>query len=189
GQDMPPEPFRQLWYAAADQTLENVRIDPITASSGTNQLVSADVAANGARLFAIRVPEGHGLALGVNGTPLLQMSVFAADGSSLEPRGSLRVVTLGPQKASPVQLLVTNEGVAPARISLSLRADPPAVVSPLPPKNLPSPAEPVPPQLPADAAAPAEEPPVLQPPGAAESPAPEAGPTAPPPAPAAEGRP
>jgi serine/threonine-protein kinase len=188
GQDMPPEPFRQLWYAAADQTLENVRIDPITASSGTNQLVSADVAANGARLFAIRVPEGHGLALGVNGTPLLQMGVFAADGSSLEPRGPLRVVTLGPQKASPVQLLVTNEGVAPARISLSLRADPPAVVSPLPPKDLPSAAEPAPPQPPADAAAPAEEP-AVQPPGAAEPPTPEAGPETPPPAPATPERP
>jgi serine/threonine-protein kinase len=52
--------------------------------------------------------------------------VFAADGTLLSPRGVLRVVSLGRQKNSPVQLLVTNEGVASARISLSLRADPPA---------------------------------------------------------------
>jgi serine/threonine-protein kinase len=68
----------------------------------------------------------------VNGTPLLQMSVYGADGALLEPKGPLRVVTLGSQKSSPVQLLVTNEGVAPAMIWLSLRADPPAPVPPAP---------------------------------------------------------
>jgi len=125
GQDMPEEPYRQLWYAAAEQVLENVRIDPIEAASGNTQVLSADVPASGARLFAIRLPEAHGLALGVNGTPLLQMSVYGADGTLLEPKGPLRVVTLGSQKASPVQLLITNEGVAPAMIRLSLRADPP----------------------------------------------------------------
>ncbi|MCS5698591.1 phosphotransferase [Cyanobium sp. FGCU-52] len=136
---MPEEPFRQLWYAAADQILANVRIESINVPSRTNQLVSADVPASGARLFAIRLPAGHALALGVNGTPLLQMSVFAADGSALEAKGPLRVVSLGPQKASPVQLLVANEGVAPARISLSLRADPPAPPAVPPP---PEPGEP-----------------------------------------------
>ncbi len=125
GQDIPEEPYRQLWYAAAEQVLENVRIDPIEAASGNTQVLSADVPASGARLFAIRLPAAHGLALGVNGTPLLQMSVYGADGTLLEPKGPLRVVTLGSQKASPVQLLITNEGVAPAMIRLSLRADPP----------------------------------------------------------------
>ncbi len=136
---MPQEPFRQLWYAAADQILENVRVESIEVPSRTNQLVSADVPASGARLFAIRLPAGHALALGVNGTPLLQMSVFAADGRPLEAKGPLRVVSLGPQQASPVQLLVANEGVAPARISLSLRADPPAPPAVPPP---PAPGEP-----------------------------------------------
>ena len=125
GQDIPDEPYRQLWYAAAEQVLENVRIDPIEAASGRTQVLSADVPASGARLFAIRLPAAHGLALGINGTPLLQMSVYGADGILLEPKGPLRVVTLGSQKSSPVQLLVTNEGVAPAMIRLSLRADPP----------------------------------------------------------------
>jgi serine/threonine-protein kinase len=122
---MPPEPFRQLWYAAAELTLDTMRIDPIELRSQVTEVLAADVPASGARLFAVRVPPNHSLALGVNGTPLLQMAVFGADGARLEPRGPLRVVSLGRQKASPVQLLVTNEGVAPARISLSLRADPP----------------------------------------------------------------
>ncbi|MFZ0407627.1 MAG: protein kinase [Cyanobium sp.] len=139
GQDIPEEPYRQLWYAAAEQVLENVRIDPIEAASGTTQVLSADVPASGARLFAIRLPAAHGLALGVNGTPLLQMSVYGADGTLLESKGPLRVVTIGSQKSSPVQLLVTNEGVAPAMIRLSLRADPPALVAPAPSSAEPGP--------------------------------------------------
>ena len=138
GQDIPKEPYRQLWYAAAEQVLENVRIDPIEAASGATQVLSADVPASGARLFAIRLPAAHGLALGVNGTPLLQMSVYGADGTLLEPKGPLRVVTLGSQKASPVQLLVTNEGVAPAMIRLSLRADPPPAPAPPAPTSPPA---------------------------------------------------
>jgi len=130
GPGLPPEPFRQLWFAAAQQTLENLRIEPIEAPSQTTQVQTAEVPASGARLFAIRVPANHGLALGVSGTPLLQMSLFAADGSPLAPRGGLRVVTVGPQKSSPLQLLVTNDGVAPTRISLSLRADPPPPAAP-----------------------------------------------------------
>ena len=142
GQDMPPEPFRQIWYAIGQQTLDNLRIEPINAPSGNTQVVRADVPASGARLFTIQVPEGHGLALGVGGTPLQQMSVYAADGSLLAPKGTLRVVTIPAQKSSPVQLLVTNEGVAPTRISLSLRADPPppaAVPEPPAPGDVPPP--------------------------------------------------
>jgi len=154
GDTLPPEPYRQLWYAAAELTLDKVQIDPIELRSQVTQVLAADVPASGARLFAVQVPSDHSLALGVNGTPLLQMAVFAADGSRLEPRGPLRVVSLGRQKASPVQLLVTNEGVAPARISLSLRADPP------------------PPAPPADGAAPA---PGAAAPGPLQPGAPEAG--------------
>ncbi len=130
GQAMPAEPFRQLWYAAADQTLENVRIEPIEVPTQVTQLLSADVPASGARLFPIRLPTDHALVLGVNGSPLLQMSVYGADGTLIAPKGPLRVLSLGQQVRLPVQLLVTNEGVAPARISLSLRADPPAPAPP-----------------------------------------------------------
>jgi len=172
GDRMPPEPFRQLWYAAAELTLESMRIDPIALRSQVTEVLAADVPASGARLFAVRLPAGHSLALGVNGTPLLQMAVYAADGSVLSPRGPLRVVSLGSQKASPVQLLVTNEGVAPARISLSLRADPPPPPAPSPTPTSPaeSPAAPSPP----DRLTPVEP---SAPPGAPAAPPPPSEPT------------
>jgi serine/threonine-protein kinase len=172
-QAIPAEPYRQLWYAAAELTLANLQIEPIEVRSQITQVVSADVPASGARLFPIKVPTDHGLVVGVNGTPLLQMSLFAPDGRLLAPRGALRVVNLGTQKASPVQLLVTNEGVAPARISLSLRADPPP---PPPPAAEPAPPPPGPGESPAP-----QESPTLEP---APTPTP---PAAPPPAPAGPG--
>ncbi|WP_411869435.1 serine/threonine protein kinase [Vulcanococcus limneticus] len=124
--DIPPEPFRQLWYAAAEQGLANVRIEPIQTRLGQTNVVSAQVDAGGARLFPIRLTPGTRLVLGVNGSPLMQMSVFGADGGVLEAKGPLRVVSLARVAGSPVQLLVTNDGVAPALITLSLRVDPAA---------------------------------------------------------------
>jgi len=174
GDRMPPEPFRQLWYAAAELTLDAMRIDPIELRSQVTEVLAADVPANGARLFAVRLPVAHSIALGVNGTPLLQMAVYAADGSVLAPRGPLRVVSLGSQKASPVQLLVTNEGVASARISLSLRADPPAP----PPAPAPTPASPA--ETPAVPSPPDRLTPVVpsEPPGSSSAPPPPPEPTA-----------
>ncbi len=124
GGGIPPEPFRQLWYAAAEQVLGGVQIQPIQAALGQMGVVSAEVAAGGARLFPIRLPPDSRLVLGVNGSPLMQMTVFGADGSVLEGQGPLRVVSLAKVGRSPVQLLVTNTGVAPAMLTLSLRADP-----------------------------------------------------------------
>lgn len=158
--ELPPEPFRQLWFAAAEQTLATIQIEPIDAQPLVTRVLSAQVDAGGARLFPIRLPPGHRLVLGVNGSPLMQMSVFAADGTPLEGRGPLRVVSLGAQQRSPVQLLVSNEGVAPALITLSLRADPPSVqprpqplapteppaAAPISPTAPPSPTEPPAPQ-------------------------------------------
>ncbi|MCP9840500.1 serine/threonine protein kinase [Synechococcus sp. J7-Johnson] len=123
--DIPPEPFRQLWYAAAQQTLESLRVEPILAPPGQARVQSAELEANGARVFPIRIPRGHQLVLGVNGSPLMQMSVFDAQGNVLEPKGPLRVVSLGAVPGDQAQLLISNEGVAPAYITLSLRADPP----------------------------------------------------------------
>jgi serine/threonine protein kinase, bacterial len=153
GADIPAEPFRQLWFAAAEQGLANVQIEAIQAQAQATQVISAQVEAGGARLFPVRLPPGYRLVLGVNGSPLMQMSVFSADGELLEAKGPLRVVSLGVQKNSPVQLLVTNEGVAPALITLSLRADPPPVETPPVAVPEPSPqapaAQPEPPQAPA----------------------------------------
>jgi len=192
GQDMPAEPFRQLWYAAAEQTLENVRIEPIEVPTQVTQLLSADVPASGARLFPIRLPTDHALVLGVNGSPLLQMSVYGADGSLIAPKGPLRVLSLGQQVRLPVQLLVTNEGVAPARISLSLRADPPAPAPPTagdtppPPEGEEAPDTPAPgaaAQPAAPAAAPGRDAPVAPPPAPSVSPPPPTQPSQPQPAP------
>ena len=124
GGGIPLEPYRQLWYAAAEQVLGGVQIQPIQAGLGQMGVVSAEVAAGGARLFPIRLPPESRLVLGVNGSPLMQMTVFAADGSVLEGQGPLRVVSLAKVGRSPVQVLVTNTGVAPAMLTLSLRADP-----------------------------------------------------------------
>jgi serine/threonine-protein kinase len=146
GAAIPAEPFRQLWYAAAEQVLASVQIEVIQAQPQQTQVVSAAVDAGGARVFPVRLPPGNRLVLGVNGSPLMQMSVFAADGSLLEPKGPLRVVSLPAQTGSPVQLLVTNDGVAPAMITLSLRADPPAVVPPSQPSQPGGPDQPSQPQ-------------------------------------------
>lgn len=168
GADIPPEPFRQLWFAAAEQGLANVQIEAIEAQPQETRVLSAQVEAGGARLFPVRLPPGYRLVLGVNGSPLMQMSVFGPDGDLLETKGPLRVVSLGAQKRSPVQVLVTNEGVAPALITLSLRADPPV------PQQVPQPS-PQPPSLaPQD---PAQAPAVPAP----AVPAAPAQPTAPPP--------
>ncbi|MEX0588980.1 MAG: serine/threonine protein kinase [Cyanobium sp.] len=176
GADIPPEPFRQLWFAAAEQGLANVQIEAIDAKAQETRVLSAQVEAGGARLFPVRLPPGYRLVLGVNGSPLMQMSVFGSDGDLLEAKGPLRVVSLGAQKASPVQLLVTNEGVAPALITLSLRADPPPPEVPQPEPATSSPAEPPAPQV---APAAPESPPALVP-----APAPA---TPPPPPPSPEG--
>lgn len=149
--DIPPEPFRQLWFAAAEQGLANLQIEAIEAQPLETRVLSAQVDAGGARLFPIRLPAGHRLVLGVNGSPLMQMAVFSADGAPLESRGPLRVVSLGAQPRSPVQLLVSNEGVAPALITLSLRADPPGV--PRPPVAVP-PAPAAPPAVPGEPSVP-----------------------------------
>jgi len=122
--DIPAEPFRQLWFAAADQALAHVRIEAIQSRPGQTSVASAVVDAGGARLFPIRLSGPSRLVLGVNGSPLMQMTVFGADGQVLEARGPLRVVSLNGVSRSPVQLLITNEGLAPASLTLSLRPDP-----------------------------------------------------------------
>ena len=80
--------------------------------------------AGGARLITIRVPRDHRLVLGINGTPLMAMTVFDAKGEILQARGPLRVLTLPASAGSPVQVLITNAGMASALLTLSCRADP-----------------------------------------------------------------
>ncbi len=135
---VPEEPYRQLWFAAAMQSLADVTIESVTAKSQQPTTLSVRVPPGGARLMSVRVPSGLGLVLGINGTPLMQMTVFSADGQVEAERGPLRVVQLSAAAGSPVQVLVTNEGVASGLLTMSCRADrivippSPSVIQPMP---------------------------------------------------------
>jgi len=138
----PPEPFRQLWFAAALRSLEDVRIEKVSSRPGVPTVLSSRVPTGGARLISITVPAGRRLVLGINGTPLMQMTVYGADGEVAADRGPLRVVTLTEDAGSPVQVLVTNDGVSSGLLTLSCRADRPEP-KPLPavdPDPIPDPA-------------------------------------------------
>jgi len=138
----PAEPYLQLWYAAAMRSLDDVRIEAVKARPREATVLSSRVKAGGARLISIQVPKGRRLVLGINGTPLMQMTVYGGDGAVVAERGPLRVVTLNADAGSPVQVLVTNEGVSSGMLTLSCRADQPPA-KPLPavdPNPIPDPA-------------------------------------------------
>lgn len=137
------EPYRQLWIAAAMERVQGIGIDTISARSGEATIRSLRVPSAGARLITVQVPEGTSLVLGINGTPLMEMTVFGSQGQLLAAKGPLRVVSLPSTAGSPVQVLVVNDGVASGVLTLSCRADPPpmAVEKPEPadePKGLDS---------------------------------------------------
>jgi len=121
------EPYRQLWIAAAMETLKGLRIDAITARPDETVTRSLRVPSVGARLITVEVPAGALLMLGINGTPLMEMTVFGSKGQVLAAKGPLRVVSLPPTAGSPVQVLVVNDGVASGLLTLSCRADAPPV--------------------------------------------------------------
>ena len=121
----PEEPYRQLWYAAAIESLRDVQIEQVKAKPRIATNLSLRIPAGGARLISVGVPAGTGLVLGINGTPLMEMTVFGADGAVRAERGPLRVSTLPPDLGSPVQVLITNDGVSSGSFTLSCRADQP----------------------------------------------------------------
>jgi serine/threonine-protein kinase len=121
----PKEPYRQLWYAAAIESLRDVQIEQVKARPRIATNLSLRIPAGGARLISVVVPAGAGLVLGINGTPLMEMTVFGADGEVRAERGPLRVSTLPPDLGSPVQVLITNDGVSSGSMTLSCRADQP----------------------------------------------------------------
>ena len=121
----PAEPFRQLWIAAAMQSLDDVEIVRLTALPLEPTNTSLRIPAGGARLVLVQVPAGDALVLGINGTPLMQMMVFGVNGQVEEGRGPLRVARIAAEAGSPLQVLITNEGVSSALFTLSCRADRP----------------------------------------------------------------
>ena len=120
----PAEPFRQLWIAAAIQSLDDVEIVRLKARPLEPAITSLPIPAGGARLVLVEAPAGDAVALGINGTPLMQMMVFGVNGQVEAARGPLRVTRIAPQAGSPLQVLVTNEGVSSSLFTLSCRADP-----------------------------------------------------------------
>ena len=86
-------------------------------------ITSLSIPAGGARLVLVEAPAGDAVALGINGTPLMQMMVFGANGQVVKERGPLRVTRIAAEAGSPLQVLVTNEGVSSSLFTLSCRAD------------------------------------------------------------------
>ncbi|WP_413359391.1 serine/threonine protein kinase [Prochlorococcus sp. MIT 1201] len=125
----PPEPYLQFWYAAALRSLADVQIETLKAKHSIPTVFSTRVSPGAARLISIQVPAGHRLVLEIKGSPLMQMIIYGSQGDVIAERGSLRVVTLEPEAGSPVQVLVTNEGLATALFTLSCRADQQASMS------------------------------------------------------------
>ena len=117
------EPYRQLWIAAAMERVQGIGIDTISARSGEATIRSLRVPSAGARLITVQVPAGTSLVLGINGTPLMEMTVFGSQGQLLAAKGPLRVVSLPSTAGSPVQVLVVNDGIASGLLTLSCRAD------------------------------------------------------------------
>ena len=120
----PAEPFRQLWIAAAMQSLDGVEIVRLKARPQEPINTSLRIPAGGVRLVLVEVPEGDVLVLGIDGTPLMQMLVFGSNGQVVVERGPLRVVRIAAEAGSPLQVLVTNEGVSSSAFTVSCQADP-----------------------------------------------------------------
>ena len=54
----------------------------------------------------------------------MQMLVFGSNGQVEVERGPLRVVRIAAEASSPLQVLVTNEGVSSSAFTVSCQADP-----------------------------------------------------------------
>ncbi|WP_250397023.1 serine/threonine protein kinase [Synechococcus sp. MU1651] len=120
----PANPFLQLWIAAAIQSLDDVEIVRLKARPLEPAITSLPIPPGGARLVLVEAPAGDAVALGINGTPLMQMMVFGVNGQVEAERGPLRVTRIAPEAGSPLQVLVTNEGVSSSLFTLSCRANP-----------------------------------------------------------------
>ena len=120
----PADPFLQLWIAAAIQSLDDVELVWLKARPLQSTKTSLSIPAGGVRLVLVEAPAGDAVALGINGTPLMQMMVFGVNGQVEEERGPLRVARIAPEAGSPLQILVINQGVSSGLFTLSCRSEP-----------------------------------------------------------------
>ena len=119
----PAEPFRQLWIAAAMQSLDDVEIVRLKVRPQEPTNTSLLIPAGGVRLVLVEALAGDVLALGINGTPLIEMMVFGANGRLVEQRVPLRMARIASEPGSPLQVLVTNQGVSSSLFTMSCRAE------------------------------------------------------------------
>ncbi len=108
----PAEPFRQFWIATAMRTLDDLQLETVEAKSGELVNRSVRIPAKSGLVVALPLPPEQKFFLALDGTPMMKMSLFGAGGTLLEQRGALRAIKLESGLASPLQLLVTNEGLA-----------------------------------------------------------------------------
>lgn len=117
----PAEPFLQLWIAAAIQSLDDVEIVRLKARPLEPTITSLSIPAGGVRLVLVEVPVGDSLTLDINGTPLMQMTVFDAEGGVVDKWGPLRDVWIKWQEGTPLQVLVTNEGISQNLLQMTFK--------------------------------------------------------------------
>ena len=117
----PAEPFRQFWIATAMRTLDDLRVETVEAMSGEVVNRSLRIPAKSGLVVALSLPPEQKFFLALDGTPLMQMSLFGADGTLLEQSGPLRTTRIKSGFASPLQLLMINEGVASGSFALFIR--------------------------------------------------------------------
>ena len=108
----PAEPFRQLWIAAAMQSLDDVEIVRLKARLLEPTTKSLRIPAGSARLVLVEAPAGDAVAMGITGTTLMQMMVFGANGRVVAERGPLRVIRAAAMPVSSLQVLITNDGIS-----------------------------------------------------------------------------
>ena len=113
------EPYRQLWYAAALQRLEDIRIRSVIAWAAEPAVLSAWVPAYGTRLITIQVPSKSHLVLSAKATPMVEMIVFGSGGGVIINRGLLIAAEINPGAGSPVQVVVSNKGMASSLVTLT----------------------------------------------------------------------
>ena len=120
----PAEPFRQLWIAAAMQSLDGVEIVRLKVRPQETINTSLRIPAGSVRLVLVEVLAGEVLALRINGTPLMRMLVFGANGQVVMERVPLQMVRIPAEAVPPLQVLVTNEGVSSGLVTMNCQVDP-----------------------------------------------------------------